>query len=689
MSEVFTNAKRDAEDLSKVVNQTSGSVINRTGTTMRALPVIIAEVEASRVSAQAEMAADVSSVDASRIAAQADIAADVAEVNVAADNALDDINTAAQQIPDAIKLIGGDWQFYTDITTIPTAGLVAGNRATDLDSGLQYQWAFYEGTSDGFWTPFLAGWGAPSHQNLPGRNAPNAHEADAINMGSGISLGALLLKPISSVSELRATPGNIDGQQVNLISRDGVSADGGGRLVWRASATNTDDDVRWFAVSGVAIGRWEFVSGQIMSDMTIRIPSDSTTLQEAVDSIHGRIFPAQGVIVDLLIESGHQPASGISVSNGDYGYFRVSSVDAEVTLSPLFNNATDFLFSLSAVAPVMNCLVNAAARCRNGCYYYGGSGTVNAGCGVRYVLQQGLYVEGANVTARGSNFDYASQEYLTDVNAKYSGILCWAGVLDAQAATCNNSAYYGAQAAAGGSTNFRGGKAQNCKSYGVRATNRGNFNARSANVSGSGVTNNDPAIRVFDGSSMNAQSIVATGCFNGAWAEHDSYINLNSATIVASDTAIVCIDGHISAKGSVCTGSGKAVRALDGGEVVISGMVADNLTESAIECTNGGSVKGSTVSFKNCLGTSALMYFVASDARLRFVNTDGCDQLLIEAREGSDVVCNRGIFTGRGAQVANVFSGSNINVTFSSVTVGETNVAALNAINGNSGIIWA
>ena len=188
MSEVFTNAKRDAEDLSKVVNQTSGSVTNRTGSNMRALPVIIAEVEASRVSAQTEMAADVSAVDASRISSQAVMAADVAEVDSAASSALDDINTAAQQIPDAIKLIGGDWQFYTDITTIPTAGLVAGNRATDLDSGLQYQWAFYEGTSVGFWTPFLAGWGAPSHQNLPSRNAPNAHNASAIALLAGGSV---------------------------------------------------------------------------------------------------------------------------------------------------------------------------------------------------------------------------------------------------------------------------------------------------------------------------------------------------------------------------------------------------------------------------------------------------------------------------------------------------------------------
>ena len=46
MSEVFTNATRDAEDLSKVVNQTSGAVTNRTGATIRPLPVVIADIEA-------------------------------------------------------------------------------------------------------------------------------------------------------------------------------------------------------------------------------------------------------------------------------------------------------------------------------------------------------------------------------------------------------------------------------------------------------------------------------------------------------------------------------------------------------------------------------------------------------------------------------------------------------------------
>ena len=120
-------------------------------------------------------------------------------------NALDTATEAAAQIPDAIKLIGGDWQFYTDITTIPTAGLVAGNRATDLDSGLQYQWAFYEGTSVGFWTPFLAGWGAPSHQNLPGRNGPSRHVAADIDMGGGLSLGDFAGN-LRSVIELGADP---------------------------------------------------------------------------------------------------------------------------------------------------------------------------------------------------------------------------------------------------------------------------------------------------------------------------------------------------------------------------------------------------------------------------------------------------------------------------------------------------
>ena len=154
------------------------------------IPAIVATVQSDANTAiNTEIPALVGAVDASRIAGQAEMSADVAAVDIAADNALDEINTAAQQIPEAIKLIGGDWQFRTDIETIPQAGLVAGNRATDLDSGLQYQWAFYEGTSNGFWLPFLAGWGAPSHQNLPGRNGPSRHVAADIDMGGGLSLG--------------------------------------------------------------------------------------------------------------------------------------------------------------------------------------------------------------------------------------------------------------------------------------------------------------------------------------------------------------------------------------------------------------------------------------------------------------------------------------------------------------------
>ena len=54
MSDVLTNAKRDAEDLSKVVNNTSGTVANRTGSQITPLPVVIADIQSQGSSAISE-----------------------------------------------------------------------------------------------------------------------------------------------------------------------------------------------------------------------------------------------------------------------------------------------------------------------------------------------------------------------------------------------------------------------------------------------------------------------------------------------------------------------------------------------------------------------------------------------------------------------------------------------------------
>jgi hypothetical protein len=58
---------------------------------------------------------------------------------------------------------------------------------------------------------------------------------------------------LDTVSKLRATPGEFDGQQVSLSGRDGREQL---MLDWDAASTATDNDSSIFEVDGVAVGRW-------------------------------------------------------------------------------------------------------------------------------------------------------------------------------------------------------------------------------------------------------------------------------------------------------------------------------------------------------------------------------------------------------------------------------------------------
>ena len=111
--------------------------------------------------------------------------------------------------------------------------------------------------------------------------------------------------------------------------------------------------------------QWELVGGALLSNATYNIPSDFSVLQEAIDTTYASIFPKQGVVIDLLIESGHTEESGLLLTGGDYSQYTISSIDAIVPVIIQNNGTTGFIgkgshfFFENCEAPIVNCLFDA------------------------------------------------------------------------------------------------------------------------------------------------------------------------------------------------------------------------------------------------------------------------------------------------------------------------------------------
>lgn len=141
----------------------------------------------------------------------------------------------------------------------------------------------------------------------------------------------------------------------------------------------------------------------IDKEITVHIPSDYATLQEAIDELSNK-FISQKVLINLNIESGHKPSCGIVLLNRDCANFRITSEDTVVTVASDFEG--DFIRGENSRLPILACLIDMNDLGEDGYHVSKNSnGRVEVGCGIRNAGGRGLYVnEGSSVEARGSIF---------------------------------------------------------------------------------------------------------------------------------------------------------------------------------------------------------------------------------------------------------------------------------------------
>lgn len=377
---------------------------------------------------------------------------------------------------------------------------------------------------------------------------------------------------------------------------------------------------------------------RVDESITVQIPTDAATLQIAIDTL----LPAnEKCEITLNIATGHQPTSGIIVSNGNYSQFRITSTDAEVTLNSSFgiSNAR-FVWGLNAKMPRLACLVDANSRTSMGYAAYSGSvGYIEANCGIKNTYGDGC-------RAYGGSTIYAFDTIWTGCaknNTTGSGIIAWGGTVFASGSDVSNSMYYGAQAAHGGILVIDNGTANNCFRYNLRATDAGFMSADgvTANYAGCAPITNTPY-----------PDVLAAGygiyAFNGSWiAARDAFAtNAKDSGVLASNGCTIHVRGATLTNCGVNGVYANPCSTVDATTTNVSGAKTYGYYAS------GASIICAVSSTANNCGTglndAAAYAEEASRINVDTLTATGCSGIVIRCESASTINCDNSTITGAG-----------------------------------------
>ena len=414
----------------------------------------------------------------------------------------------------------------------------------------------------------------------------------------------------------------------------------------------------------------------INSTIIANVPSDFATMQDVIDYYsQSFIFSSDG-LVEINIESGHQPASGIAVSNGDYSKFIISSDNAEVTLAPSFNPNTSVINCINSKSPVLNTLfdcngiIDTAAFNLTG----GSTGFVNPGKGMKNGNNRGLHVQ-------NSSNCYADYAVFTGFGQ--------AGVHSSRDGTVQCSY-----------ADFSGCSQDPANTFGAVYASRGSLiHGADMDASNSG----GDGVRVQRQATIVCAGVNVSGCAKISFVVNGGNISCDSSppimTAIQGQAAVVSSGGQIHMGINTIT-------------------FAAGMTDKAIDCENGRVIaKGITMSGYEGIGVYALganSLIDVSDITLSGgtygiwaldnanVNAESCtitgaSAIGVNCVSGSKVSVEDGSVTGSGSLDINMSKGGWVTATNCTTTAGvgtpaiaDTNMSAgFNfSNNGSKGFLW-
>lgn len=518
--------------------------------------------------------------------------------------------------------------------------------------------------------------GAPQNNSSAARLRDVLDEQTSITDIDAVSFNS---KTYSDLKALK--PATLSSGDVRYVrGRTSVGDGGEGHFRWDSSDLSTEvgnDSNEAIYVSPDtdatgASGAWVKQSGAIDKDVTVAIPSTYATLQGAIDNL-SKYNALQGVTITLNIESGHQPTSGISVTDGVFNHFEITSDDATVTVGA-GAAISDFIYVENASGPVLNCLIDANNECDNGYNLaWTASGFIEQGAGVRNTNEVGLRIYNASEAfARLS--DWAS-------STKYA-LRCSRGSrVQAQESDFSNCA-------GTGNTN------------GCVYINRVSLaQLQQSDFSGCG---GEAALYVHRESHCNA--------FLSTWDDITAnYVvklnrggkcSINNSTFnrVENAFASVAANGDLNAEDittlTAATGnSSEGVAVGQAGRVNFQNSVIDGFGSHGINCVGGFVFAGSSAVSNS--GGNGLYSQEGGTISARSCAVTGSGSNGAFGRRGGSIVVADGECSGSGSNDLAVTEGSQVFANGTTTTNGtgspaiaDANVSSFNAIDSNNGIIW-
>ena len=328
----------------------------------------------------------------------------------------------------------------------------------------------------------------------------------------------------------------------------------------------------------------------LSSDLTVNIPTDYATWQDAIDAL-SYLKVRNGATITVNLESGETIASGLLLENGDYRHFILTADDATtyldagfvgVTISGAPTQSSNAVIALyRAHGPTLSCLIDMNGANGAGLFITTNSMMeVSPSCGIINALRYGVSVSSTStlnadnsnfsgsgwgnrvttssnaslrkanlsggvdqdaeaaclVISRGSFVDLRGDPLdMTDLSgATYNGIYCRRSFLSADWVDVSGAGAYGLRASHGSHVSFYGGNADGC-SIGIGSLESW-VNAKNATAIGC----TDRAVYAEDGGFVNAYGVDGSGCTGtyGARASDGSEINIvdGNMTKAVSDT---------------------------------------------------------------------------------------------------------------------------------------------------------